>query len=186
MPEGCSTTTPVAAYVVVKTSNPGSGSPVEEGERVTYHVTATNTGQVDITPTIQDHLIGVLDDASYDGDATATAGTVHLVGQRLVWSVPLALGAKATLTYSVTVDHPDNGDHDLGNVVTGDGPLSACGAGQSVCQTHNPTPQEANTGGHGVSSTGVEHLPLELVVAALLLVLGGALLVVGRRRRRTA
>ena len=184
MPAGCQTTTPVAAYVVVKTSKPGSGSPVEDGQRVTYHVTATNTGQVDLTPTIQDHLIGVLDDASYDGDATATAGTVHLVGQRLVWSVPLAIGAKATLTYSVTVDSPDNGDHDLGNVVTGNGALSACGAGQSVCETHNPTPQEANTGGHGVSSTGVEHLPLELLVAALLLVLGGGLVLVGRRRRR--
>ena len=44
---------------------------------VHYTVTVTNSGQTPYTgATFTDPLAGVLDDAAYNGDAAATAGTV--------------------------------------------------------------------------------------------------------------
>ena len=51
----------------------------------------------------------MLDDAAYNGDAAATAGAVlYQPGPDL--DGDLALGATATITYSVTVTNPDTGD----------------------------------------------------------------------------
>ncbi|MFR0656923.1 hypothetical protein SB719_20470, partial [Pantoea sp. SIMBA_079] len=77
-----------------------------------------NTGTVPFTAanpaSFTDNLARVLDDAAYNGDASNGAS---VNGNILSWSGPLAVGATATITYSVTVRTPDNGDHILTNAV---------------------------------------------------------------------
>ena len=78
---------------------------------VTYTITATNSGQVALTgATFTDALSDVLDDASYNGDASATAGSVSFASPNLTWTGNLAVGAAATITFSVTVNNPDTGN----------------------------------------------------------------------------
>ena len=78
---------------------------------VHYTVTVTNSGQTAYTgAALTDSLSGVLDDASYNGDASATAGSVSFASPNLTWTGNLAVGAVATITFSVTVNNPDNGD----------------------------------------------------------------------------
>ena len=71
----------------------------------------------------------MLDDASYNSDAAATAGTVALSSPDLTWSGDLAAGASATVTYSVTVHNPDTGSHVLTNTITSATAGNNCPAG---------------------------------------------------------
>lgn len=89
------------------------------GDTVTYTVTATNTGGVDFTAenpaVVFDDLSGVLDDASYNGDATADLdGEISYQEPLLAWSGPLAAGASVELSY--TVDLIAGGDRTVKNV----------------------------------------------------------------------
>ena len=52
----------------------------------------------------------MLDDAAYNGDGAATAGSVSFASPNLTWTGNLAVGATATITFSVTVSNPDTGD----------------------------------------------------------------------------
>lgn len=89
---------------IVKTPGVTSTTP---GGTVGYTVTATNTGQVPFAAaTFTDALAGVLDDAVYNGDASATRGTVTFAGSNLTWSGALNPGDGVTLTYSVTTNTP--------------------------------------------------------------------------------
>jgi uncharacterized repeat protein (TIGR01451 family) len=116
---------PQPAYTVAKTASAAS---VQEGGTIDYMVTVTNTGNVDYTAenpaSITDDLTKVLDDATYNGDAavaysgSSTSDAPAVTGSTLAWSGPLAVGETATITYSVTVRTPDNGDHSLINAVT--------------------------------------------------------------------
>ena len=120
-PGGCVTTTAERSFTVVKTSAPGGA--VHSGDVVTYTVTVTNTGTAPFTAsvpaTFTDDLTAVLDDASYNGDASPGA---TVTGTTLDWVGAVAAGGTRTITYSVTVDEPDMGDHALTNAVTpGDG-----------------------------------------------------------------
>ena len=59
----------MAVTASTPTTNPGA--------TVGYTVTVTNSGTVAVSgAALTDSLSGVLDDASYNGDATATAGSV--------------------------------------------------------------------------------------------------------------
>jgi uncharacterized repeat protein (TIGR01451 family)/fimbrial isopeptide formation D2 family protein len=119
----CSTSNPVPGINIVKTASEPAANP---GDKVTYTVTLTNTGQVAYPATgsgaanFTDSLIGDLDDATYNNDAVASggAGTVSYAAPVLSWSGPLAIGATETITYSVTVNNPDSGPHSLVNTVT--------------------------------------------------------------------
>ncbi|WP_425814281.1 CshA/CshB family fibrillar adhesin-related protein [Luteimicrobium sp. DT211] len=117
----CSTDVPVQALHIVKSSD-GSGS-AKPGDTVTYTVTVENTGQVPYTAddpaTFDDDLADVIDDATYNDDASADIGTASYSAPTLSWSGALEPGAKATITYTVTVNDPDTGDGRLFNVVVG-------------------------------------------------------------------
>ncbi len=96
---------------------------------VSYTITVANTGAVPYTgATFTDSLSGVLDDATYNGDATATSGSLSYVSPNLTWTGTLAAGATATITFSVTVNNPDTGDKTLVTAITSATPGSNCPA----------------------------------------------------------
>ena len=68
--------------------------------------------------TFTDPLAGVIDDAAYNGDATASTGTVSFTSPNLTWTGNLAAGATATITFSVTVKNPDTGNGILASTIT--------------------------------------------------------------------
>ena len=89
------------------------------GSTVRFTVTITDTGQTPYTGImVTDSLSGLLDDAGYNGDASATAGTVSYTSPVLTWTGTLAAGAAATVTFSVTVNSIDTGDKTLGTTVS--------------------------------------------------------------------
>ncbi|WP_372350482.1 GEVED domain-containing protein [Streptomyces sp. KL116D] len=122
-------------YTITKTSSPAAGEPIVPGQKVDYTVTVTNPGDVPVDAAVTDDLTKVLDDATYDGDATAGAGTVNYTEPELSWSHTLAPGASATLTYSVTVHDPPDGDGLLTNAVTGTGRSNCADGTEPGCTT---------------------------------------------------
>ena len=99
-----------------------------------YTITVTNSGQSAYTgAALTDSLSGVLDDASYNNDATVTAGPgwVTYSSPNLAWSGNLAVGAVSTITFSVTVSNPDTGDKLLATTVTSATAGSNCPAGST-------------------------------------------------------
>ncbi|MFC7645280.1 hypothetical protein ACFQX6_35075 [Streptosporangium lutulentum] len=94
-----------------------------------YTVTIANTGETVYTgATVTDALAGVLDDAVYQNDATASTGTVAYAAPVLTWTGDLAVGEIATVTYSVAVTYPASGDRVMDNAVTSAEPGSTCPA----------------------------------------------------------
>ena len=64
------------------------------GSVVHYTVTVTNSGQTPYTgASFTDPLSGLLDDAAYNNDAAATAGSVSYASPTLTWTGNLAVGA---------------------------------------------------------------------------------------------
>ena len=135
----CSSSVAVQLLTIAATASTGSTTP---GSTVGYTVTVTNSGQASYTgATFIDSLSRVLDDAAYNGDAAATAGSVSYVSPNLTWSGSLAAGATATITFSVTVNNPDTGDKALVTAITSptagsncpsSAPASACGTSVTV------------------------------------------------------
>jgi ice-binding like protein/uncharacterized protein DUF11 len=81
------------------------------GEKVHYTITVADTGQTSYAgAALTGSLDGVLDDASYDNDATASTGAVTFTSPNLIWTGDLFVGEVATITYSVTVNDPETGD----------------------------------------------------------------------------
>ena len=112
----CTTTVTVTALTITNTASVGTATP---GSVVAYTVTITNTGQVPYDgAVVTDPLGGILDDATYNSDATATAGSVTFTSPSLTWSADLAPGAGATITFTVTVNSPDTGDKSLTSTIT--------------------------------------------------------------------
>ena len=106
----------IPALTIVQTATPTTAVP---GSTITYTVTATNTGQLPYTgATFTDSLAGVLDDAAYNTDASATSGTVGFADEAVTWTGDLAPGVSSTITYTITVDNPETGDASLVNTIT--------------------------------------------------------------------
>ena len=117
------------ALTIVETASTATATP---GQKVTYTITVTDTGQTPYTgATVTDDLTGLLDDAAYDTDAAASTGGVSYASPALSWTGDLTPGQAATITYSVTVDTPGTGDNILTNTVTSAAPGSNCAAGSA-------------------------------------------------------
>jgi fimbrial isopeptide formation D2 family protein/uncharacterized repeat protein (TIGR01451 family) len=103
------------------------------GESVAYTVTVTNVGPGDYTAgrpaSFVDDLSDVLDDATFDGPATATTGTASFADPTLSWTGVLASGQTATIEYTVT--YTGGGDRSLVNVACV--PTSETAAGANSC-----------------------------------------------------
>jgi uncharacterized repeat protein (TIGR01451 family) len=129
---GCTLTVPVLtpALTIVKTASAATAVP---GQKVTYTITVTDTGQTPYTSAaVTDNLTGLLDDAAYDGDAAAAgSGTAGYASPVLTWTGNLTPGQVATITYSVTVTNPDTGNHILSGTLTSAAPGNNCGTGST-------------------------------------------------------
>ncbi len=110
----CSTR--VQSYVVSLTASTGVALP---GGKVTYTVTVKNTGSVDYSATdlvsVTDSLAGIVDDATYDNDATSGASYDQPV---LTWGITLPVNATKSFHYSVTIKAPGSGDGHLADSLT--------------------------------------------------------------------
>ena len=127
----CASSVTVLVPGLTTTVSAGTGS-TTPGSVVHYTVTVTNSGQTPYTgASFTDPLTGLLDDATYDSDAAATSGTVSYASPNLTWTGNLAVGASATITFSVTVNNPDTGDKILVDTVTSATPGSNCPAGST-------------------------------------------------------
>ncbi|MFB8201179.1 DUF7927 domain-containing protein, partial [Kitasatospora purpeofusca] len=132
----CGTETPLATLVIAKTASSGT---VSAGERLTWTVTVTNTGRAAYPgASFTDDLTGVLDDATWDAEVTATSGTTAFDQgtRRFDWRGDVPAGATVTVTYRVTVGSPPAGDKRLRNAVTGpDGTNCPAGGTDPACAT---------------------------------------------------
>ncbi|MEI7057684.1 hypothetical protein WBG06_17805 [Nocardioides sp. CCNWLW239] len=201
----CTTTDPVQAFEVDKSVEPKKT--VTSGDTVSYTVRVVNTGQVayteDAPASFSDDLSDVLDDATYNDDASATAGNTSYDAPTLSWSGPLEVGGTVTVTYTVTVKDPVSGDGDLVNVVTPDGgsggscldkddanctTITPIEDGDTPVPTPDPTPEPTPgpTPGPGGSlpDTGAPVVAPLAILAVLLLGSGAAMIAYARRRRR--
>jgi uncharacterized repeat protein (TIGR01451 family) len=127
------TLTPGAAQCRLTLTKTASVPHAQPGDTVTYTITARNTGSGDYTAAapaaFTDDLTSVLASAAYGNDAAATAGSVSYAAPALSWTGPLAAGATATITYSVTVNAAGSlSGQDLANTVTSNSPGSNCTA----------------------------------------------------------
>ena len=97
----------IPALVITSSADVATTTP---GSVVNYTVTASNTGQTAYTgASFTFSLEGTLDDATYNGDAAATSGSVVSGPDGAVtWTGDLPIGASVTLTASVTVNDPDH------------------------------------------------------------------------------
>jgi uncharacterized repeat protein (TIGR01451 family)/fimbrial isopeptide formation D2 family protein len=118
---------------LAKTASPDTAKP---GTTVTYTVNVQNTGTMDYLAAdpaqFSDDITDVLADSVYNtASLTASAGTASYnpATNVISWSGPLAASATATITYTVTVNDPDAGDHSMFNrVATPPGTPSNCAA----------------------------------------------------------
>ncbi|MFT4260740.1 hypothetical protein [Microbacterium sp.] len=128
-------------FVYSKTSDPASGSTVEEGDVVTYTVTVEQVGRGPVRgASLVDDISDVLEVASWNDDAQATSGEVVRDGDQVTWVGDLEVGQTVTITYSVTVG--DQEDAEFRNVVTSDDPRGSCvdaADGNPDCQTEHNT-----------------------------------------------
>ncbi|MFC7645283.1 putative Ig domain-containing protein [Streptosporangium lutulentum] len=128
----CTATVTVSGLSIVKVADAATTTP---GGTVRFTVTATNNGQTPYTgATFTDSLVGLLDDAVYQADAVATSGSVSYTSPNLTWTGNLAVGASATITYSVTVRNPDTGDRAISNTISSTTPGSTCPPGNPGAQ----------------------------------------------------
>ena len=135
---------------VTKSASPVSGTAVIPGQEVTYTLTFDNSdGALPSAVRWNDHLAGVLDDATLSGGPTAGAGlTVTPVTDGsfdIGGTVPA--GQTRTVTYAVTVGGQDERtDSVLNNFLmpTGEDPQDGCLTVDATCTT-NPVAEFADS-----------------------------------------
>jgi len=135
----CTTTHEVGDYTYSKTSDPAPGTDVRPGQTVTYTIRIAQIGAAPRAGvTVTDDLSGVLDDAGWVGDQTASSGAVSRSGSTLTWTGDLAVGQTVTVTYSVVVARGGTGDWTLTNTATSsDGTCVPAPDGNPGCGTEH-------------------------------------------------
>ncbi len=117
----------IPALTITKTASTSTTTP---GSTVSYTITVTDTGPTPYTAaSVNDALDGVLPDAVYNNNATASTGTLSFVSPDLIWTGDLTPGQTVTISYTITISNPDTGDKNLSNVATSDDPGSTCPTG---------------------------------------------------------
>jgi uncharacterized repeat protein (TIGR01451 family) len=131
-PAGCAAEVQVLIPGLSVTTTP-SATVVVAGASVGYTLVVTNTGETDYPVTsVVDDLGGVLDDAVYNGDATATTGSVVLDGEELRWSGPVPVGTSVIITFSITASFPAEGDRTIRDSVSSPAAHSSCTTGEEA------------------------------------------------------
>ena len=126
------------ALTIVKTASTTAAVP---GAVIGYTITVTNTGQTPYAgAAVTDSFAKMSDDAAYNGDAAATAGSLSYAAPVLTWTGDLAAGAAAVITYTVTVHNPDTGGKLVINSVSSAAAGSACppGSVSTACRLSIP------------------------------------------------
>ena len=86
---------------------------------VRFTTTFANTGQAAYTGiTIASNIGDVVDDATPNGDQTATSGALTLTATGISWTGSIPVGVTVTVTGTVTVNNPDTGNHLLASTIT--------------------------------------------------------------------
>ena len=75
----------------------------------------------------------MLDDATPNGDQTATSGTLTLTGTGISWTGNIPVGGTVTVTGTVTVNNPDTGNKVMTSTLT------TSAAGQQLPGRAEPT-----------------------------------------------
>ena len=128
----CSISVPVLTPGLSITNTPDTTA-ATPGSVVGYTLAITNTGQTPYTGiSVAESFAEMTDDAAYDGNASATAGTLSYASPVLTWTGDLAVGATATVTFTVTVHNPDTGDKLVIITATSAAPGSGCPAGTTA------------------------------------------------------
>ena len=117
----------MAVLTIVNSSGVSSVTP---GSVVRFTATFTNAGQVPYTGiTIASNITDVVDDATPNGDQTATSGTLTLTGTGISWTGSIPAGGSVTVTGTVTVSNPDTGNKVLASTLTSAAAGSDCPSG---------------------------------------------------------
>ncbi len=91
--------------------NSAGASSTTPGSVVRFTATFTNSGQVALHGiTIASNITDVVDDATPNGDQTATSGTLSLTATGISWTGNIPVGGTVTITGTVTVNNPDTGN----------------------------------------------------------------------------
>jgi len=153
----CSSDLPIGAagLTITKTSNPPSGTTVTPNQVVTYTLSATNTGDVPLSPVnLSDDLSGVMDHASFVAGSLSSnkSPDASRSGNVISWSGSLNPHQTVVVTYQVKVNADvTNASGSLHNKVVGNGedpgnpenpPITTCPTGnEPECSSDLPLGQ---------------------------------------------
>ena len=99
---------------------------------VRFTAVFTNAGQVPYTGiTIATNITNVLDDATPNGDQTATSGTLTLTSTGISWTGTIPVGGTVTVTGTVTVNNPDAGNKIMASTLSTTAAGSNCPSGST-------------------------------------------------------
>jgi hypothetical protein len=107
--------------VHVTISNTADTAAAVQGAAVRFTVRLRDDGSAAFDGAVRDDLSGVVDDATYNADAQASAGILDYTDAVLTWHGGIPPGGVVTFSFSATVNCK-GGDHRMESRVTAGGP----------------------------------------------------------------